>query len=266
MAVAFQGGFVTGEMGAVVLVPSGTGPYQVVKVRLLFGAGTTTQDVTLRIYTDTGETTPGTQVFTADYTLTASDSAFNEIDLTADSVLVPGNFRVAVEFQHDGMPSIARDTDGTIAASRNFIFGIPGGWFQSSLAGVTGDWIIRADVIDTGTGTPDAGPVPDASLVPDAAPLPDANVGGPDAGEECTLNSDCTNGSYCSADGICTFDCRIDTDCNAGQACDPVGRCVDGEEDGGGCGCRVGERGDASGLAVLLLAGLWLARRRRRRE
>ena len=264
MAAFFQEGFATGEMGAAVLVPSGTGPFQVVKVRLLFGGSTATQDITLRIYTDTGGTTPGTQVFTADYTLTGADSAFNEIDLTGDAVVVPGNFRVAIEFQHDDLPSIARDGDGTIAASRNFIFESTAGWVQSSTLGLTGDWIIRADVVDTGSGTPDAGPVRDASPLPDASLVPDAAVGGPDAGGECTLNSDCTNGSYCGADGVCTFDCRIDIDCNAGQTCDPVGRCVDAATDGGGgCGCDAGGRAPASGAALTLIAVSLLAIRRR---
>jgi hypothetical protein len=64
---------------------------------------------------------PGTQLYQGDDTLTGSDDAFSVIDLTASNVFVSGSFRVGIEFQHDGVPSIARDDDGTIRTTRNFI-------------------------------------------------------------------------------------------------------------------------------------------------
>jgi len=157
-AVGFQAGFVAGEIGASRLVPSGTGPWRVNRVRFLLGGATSTVTITLRIWDDTAGTgVPGTELFFGDYLVTGSDAALQEIDLVADNVLVTGQFRVGIEFQHDGLPSIARDGDGTITASRNFIYtpSIPG-WVQSSLFGLTGDWVIRAGVEEVSGGGPDA--------------------------------------------------------------------------------------------------------------
>jgi len=142
----FQGGFVAGEMAASRLVPSGVGPWRVNRVRFLFGGATSMHTITLRIYDDTaGTTIPGTELYFADYIVTGSDNQMQEIVLTGENIQVTGAFRVALQFTHAGFPCVARDADGTITATRNFIF-TPSVWFQSSLAGLTGDWIIRAGV------------------------------------------------------------------------------------------------------------------------
>lgn len=246
-AAGFQAGFVAGEEGAVELTPPSANPWKLDNVQFLFGGAVATQTVTLNIYADSAGADPGAVLFTADYQVTGADNALSEIDLGADNVVVTGDFRVGIAFQHAGLPSIARDDDGSIAATKNFIEVDGIGWVQSNLVGLTGDWVIRANATEQGgTPTADAGPS-----------APDAGVSGtPDAGattdDTCTLNSDCTNGSYCGDDALCTFDCRVDIDCNGDFTCDEVGRCVEPESsDGGGC--------NTSGGAPLgLLAGLFM--------
>jgi hypothetical protein len=139
-------------------LPTGTGPWRVNRVQFLFGGATSTQTITLRIYDDTaGTSAPGGQLFFGDYQVTGSSSLMQEIDLVVDNVQVPGQFRVAIEFQHSGAPSVARDGDGTINTTKNFIYSpsIPG-WFQSNLFGLTGDWVIRAGVEPVSGGGPGA--------------------------------------------------------------------------------------------------------------
>ena len=272
---AAQGGFVVGEMGAVCLVPATSGAFTVTKVRLLYGGdgGGTNRTITLRIYDNPGCTLlPGTQLFTADYELTSSDSAFQEIDLTLDNVQVPGAFRVAIEFQTGGAPSIMRDTDELLSPTqptRNYIYDSSPAWVQSSTYFVTGDWIIRAFVIAS-AATPDAGPTPDAAPIvfTDAGPAdPDAGSAGPDAGsgQTCVVHSECPTGQYCDDSNHCTYDCRIANDCpTTGMECTSLGQCVEGDGDGGGCGCQTPTR-PAAPLGTLLLAFVGLLWWRRRR-
>lgn len=157
-AVGFQGGFVADEIAASRFTPTGTGPWRLNRVRFLFGGSTSTVTFTLRVYADAaGTNAPGAELYSGDYQVTGSDVLLQEIDLTSENVTVTGTFRVGIEFQHNGAPSVARDGDGTINASRNFIYtpSIPG-WFQSNLFGLSGDWVIRAVVQPTSGGTPGA--------------------------------------------------------------------------------------------------------------
>lgn len=154
-AAAFQGGFVAGEIGAVRLVPLEPCPCDLDRVELLFGGAPGVATVTLRIWDDTDEQLiPGPELFSGDYQLTGADDAINVIDLTQDGITVNGAFRVGIEFQHAGLPSIARDADGTINVDRNFIY-TSGTWFRSSLFGLTGDWIIRAALAENPASVPE---------------------------------------------------------------------------------------------------------------
>lgn len=147
---SFQGGFVAGEIGASRFLIAN--PVQVKKVQFLFGGAASTHTVTLKIYDDTaGSVSPGAELFSGDYQVTASNSALQEIDLTGNSVFVPGDFRVGLVFTHSGLPSIARDNDG-ITPPLNYIFAQGFGWVQSNLLGLTGDWILRA-VVEESTYT-----------------------------------------------------------------------------------------------------------------
>lgn len=139
----FQSGFAIGEGAAAIFAPH-AGDYTVEQVQLLFGGGGTTQTITLSIYTDSGTVAPGLPIFTADYEITPSDNAYQVIDLTADSVSVPSGkgLRVAIFFQHAGVPGVAADSGG-IGVHRNAIYA-GSAWSFAEDEAITGDWIIRA--------------------------------------------------------------------------------------------------------------------------
>jgi hypothetical protein len=163
-AVSFQAGFVDGEIGAVRLVPTLACPCRLENVSLLFGGAGDTLAVILRVWDDSaGANDPGASLYVDSFQLTGSNNALQVIDPSPAEVIVNGPFRVGIEFAHSGLPSIASDTDGTIASAANFIFGdfTPLGffWLPSSSFGVTGDWVIRATISELG-----AQPVPSLSL------------------------------------------------------------------------------------------------------
>ncbi len=149
---AFQAGFAAGETAAVRFVPNDPCPCTLDQIRLLFGGASDTESVILRVWDDTALTdAPGPELYSDTITLTGSDDFMQELDLTAAGVTVNGPFRVGLEFQHAGLPSVARDVDG-ISADRNFLEANGGGWVESSALGVTGDWILRA-AVDSVPGT-----------------------------------------------------------------------------------------------------------------
>jgi MYXO-CTERM domain-containing protein len=170
---SFMQGFVAGEMGAARFVPDG--PCTITKLQLLFGGASTAQAVTLHIYDDSaGVSTPGAALVAAtDVTLQGSNSALSEIDLTTlGQITATGPFRVALEFQHAGFPSIARDDDGNTHPDRNFIYASGTGWTRSQDSGVAGDWVIRAFVLYPWQH--DAGVQQDAAVQVDAEAQADA--------------------------------------------------------------------------------------------
>ncbi len=261
-AVGFQAGFDAGEIGASSFTAPAASTLQ--RVRFLFGGAATQQTITLRVYDDTaGGVAPGAELFSGDFQLTGSNTAMQEIDLTGMSVNVPARFRVGIQFQHMGLPAIARDDDGTVTPGVNFIFASQlSAWVRVGppLFDVPGDWIIRAVISSGGGGTPDAGvPLPDADPT-----APDGGGGG--GGGACTGNGDCTVGEYCDLDrGSCTFDCRMATDCGGDQTCNSLGQCVAGADgDGGGCGCTSSSSGASAAGTFALLGLLGLATRGRR--
>ena len=142
---AFQSGFITGEAAAVRLGPQSLA-YTVRKVVLLFGGDTATKTVTLTIYKDGGTLTPGVVLHGHDYVLKGSNAGFLEIDLAAADIHVAANqmIRVAVWWQHGGLPAAATDTART--ATRNLIYAIPGGWSTAESFFLPGDFIIRAEI------------------------------------------------------------------------------------------------------------------------
>lgn len=143
---SFQAGFVAGEEAAVTLGPVDRA-FRVTSVQFLYGGAPGVRTVTVRVFADTGAAAPGTIVHSADYQVTASDDAFQEVDLTGASVTLPaGRVRVAIRFQDAGLPAVARDGDGSITGGRNWIF-TAGEWLDSASLGLTGDWIIRAKVV-----------------------------------------------------------------------------------------------------------------------
>jgi MYXO-CTERM domain-containing protein len=267
---AFQAGFVAGELAASRFVPPA--PTQLLRIRFLFGGGTTTdvQTVTVHVWDDAaGTDEPGAELYVNDFAVGPSDEAFQEVDPTDGGAIdVTGPFRVGLEFHHDGTPSVARDDDGLDYPDRNFINASGFGWTQSNTLGMAGDWIIRAVVAEPIAGDADADGDGDADADGDAAADGDGDGDGDgdaDSGA-CTNNTQCPEGQHCDPSGFCTFDCRTDRDCPAATGtCNSLGQCITGSSDGG-CGCRLAERPGPGGPLLLgLILGLAVLRRHSQR-
>jgi hypothetical protein len=237
-SVGFQSGFVTTEQGASRFTPPVPG-VALLKVQILFGGGVdgAKKDVILHVYDDSAlEDTPGAELYVSKYALTAADTALQEMIIADPPLLVNGPFRVGIEFTADGLPSIARDSDGTILPDGNFILAKGAGWKRASELGVTGDWIIRA-FVEGGGGAGGGG-------------------GSGGAGGGSTTTS--TTGTTTTGAG------GSSTTSGAGGDCASAGTCAsDGAKDS--CSCRAAGSEPVQGeplLAGLALASLWAARRR----
>lgn len=148
-SATFQGGFAAGEEAAVTLGPVARA-FKVQRVQFLYGGAAGTRTVTLRIYPDAGAAGPGAAVYSGDWSVTASDTVLQVLDLTAEDVLLPaGSFRVSIGALESTLPSVALDQDGSVTAGRNWLFAAPApfSWISAGAAGLTGDLIIRADVV-----------------------------------------------------------------------------------------------------------------------
>ena len=145
--LTFAGGFAAGEAAAVRLGPLSSA-FTIMNVRLVFGGAAAVDSFNMIISNDVGTDAPGGTVYHAHvYTLTPSDAAMQEIDLSGAGIVVPANtmIRIALFFKDAGVPSVAPDLDGIVTA-RNFIYDGSLGWIKAETASVTGDWIIRAEV------------------------------------------------------------------------------------------------------------------------
>ncbi len=145
-AVTFSSGFVTGDAGATALGPASSA-YTLKSVLFLYGGAVATDSITLTVYADAGNDTPGSVLYSHDYLLTASDAGFQQIDLTAQHIAVDAghSIRVAVFFKHDGLPSLPIDGDG-IVVGKSYIY-TGGSWIKNVTAGVNDDWVIRAEIV-----------------------------------------------------------------------------------------------------------------------
>lgn len=262
---SFQGGFVIGDQAASRFVPSGTPPLQVQRVRFLFGGSAASQTITLRVHEDDGgAAAPGRQVFSGDFVVSGADATYQEIDLVAEAVWVSGPFRVAIEVRHDGLPGLAIDQDGTIAPDRNFIRS--GDWFEASVLGVPGDWILRTDVMGSAS-PPDAGM--DAGADAGFGPAPDADVadaGVLDAGLSDAHTADAHTADASTMDAGPLHDAEVMTDASFDSAASDAGT----ETASGSGGCSVARRGLAHRWTArpssLTLFGLTLLLTHRRRQ
>ena len=179
-AVGFQGGFVLDEQAAVCFSPPEEDfPLQLTAIRLIYGGGAlgSTLAANFRVFGAGGNGSPPADMIHMfeDIELTSANDAMSELDITPAGITVNSSFCVSIESQHAGLPSIARDNDGTIDAGNNWIYAIdpismePLGWIQSALFGLEGDWIIRVvgepgsggGTRDTGAGGRDTGTVGD---------------------------------------------------------------------------------------------------------
>lgn len=260
---SFQGGFAAGEMIASRFVPAGA--VEMSAVLVLFGGADGTATVRVHVWDDTTGPGPGAERYVGDFELSRSDDSLQVLDVSAANIVVAAPFRVGIELLTGGLPSVARDDDGTVTATENFILVTGSGWLQS---GLTGDWVLRARV----TPVPDAGSDLDAAVGLDAGRL-DAgaavDAAGPvmDAsGPECTASSECALDRYCSSAGVCARDCRTTTECRGGSSC-VRGECIaSGPPTTSSCACRARGRGAPSLLlaAAMLAFGVVRARSRRR--
>jgi hypothetical protein len=145
-------------------------------------------------------------------------------------------FYVTLQFDNPtdvggGGPSVVRDTG--CQASKNVIYAIPGGWFNSCLLGVQGDFIIRAVINCQGTGA--------CCLGSGCIPVTQAacqSAGGAYAGNGTTCaNQICTAGACCDGTGGCLqkfgFQCTAGggtfqgpgTSCSPNPCPQPSGAC-----------------------------------------
>ena len=162
--LGFQQGFTTGEIGAARLLPTIQCPCQLTSISFFFGppvAGSEQTTVGIHVWDDSGLVDdPGQSLFDGEATITTSESAIQVVDLSQLNITVTGPFRVGIASPLAGLPNIARDTDGLAFPERNLIYadlfqgaGIFA-WARSQLFGVDGDWVIRAQIINT--SAPDA--------------------------------------------------------------------------------------------------------------
>ena len=217
----FQGGFIVGEQGAVCFDPGEAHyPIQLTAIRVLYGGGAlgSTLAANFRVFGGGGNGAPPSDMlqFFEDIELTSANDAMSELDITSAGITVRSSFCVAIEFQHAGLPSIARDSDGTIDAGNNWIYaidpitGTPIGWTQSALLGLEGDWIIRVVGIPGSGGGTDTGPRPDSGGGTDTGldtPGGDDSGGGNDAtGGSVRIDSVDQDGEDPSEDVIVTLE------------------------------------------------------------
>ncbi len=185
----FQAGFITGEMGAACFTPPASAyPIRITAVRFFFGGDGDGQSrfINIRIFKGGGGSPPGELITSIDdVEAISSTTELNEIDLTANGITVTEPWCVAIEMTFPGLPSIARDDDGTVDRGNNWIYGIDpltgtaSGWTESQNFLVQGDWIIRT--VGNPNGGGGVGPGSDAGGTPDGGGEPDAG-GTPDAG------------------------------------------------------------------------------------
>ena len=231
-------GLAAGDVVAARFTAAG-GASALIEVMVVVGGGTGSEQlpITLKVWDDTAQTDePGAELFSSQEFLSSTTTPTLQF-ISLAGVGVPSRFRVGIVLGADAPPTVAHDTDGTIAADNNFTFHPATGWRKSQADGIPGDWIIRANLVGGGGG------------------------GGGGGGVGACFGATCPAGQFCD-DTIraCTFECRTEDDCG-GAFCNGNGQCV-GE---GGVGCCQTGGGAGRAASVLALAVLALVLRRRRR-
>jgi len=192
--VSFQAGFVAGEVAAARFEPQIACPCVVERITLLFGGSTATREMGVSVWEDSaGADTPGALLFTGTVTLTGSNVALQEIDLTLAPIIVNGPFRVGLEFNHNGLPGVATDEDGTIDETANFILADIGVlfWFRSAALSVGGDFVIRATIDNLVAADTDGdGVADDADNCTVIANAPQRDTDGDSIGNFCDADLD----------------------------------------------------------------------------
>jgi hypothetical protein len=145
-----QMGFIKGEMAGVwVQVPAGIKLFKVDYFRVLIGSNQT-QKAKLQVFFQmaVAKTTSSAMGRDIENAAEITPGAYwNDIPAQGEGsslrCATGGEFvGGAIEFTHDGAPSVYRDMDG-INAKNNVLMAIPGGWNYSVAFGLRGDWILR---------------------------------------------------------------------------------------------------------------------------
>lgn len=273
-------GFIEGEYVASVFVPQPEHyPLQILQVQFVLGPyeagplGLACNQVApqsdlpfpLRIWNDSEETSVapnGPTIYeNPDLTLSSSISAFNNIDLSGENLVVEeGLVRVAFEFPANGVAFPMRDNNG-ISAYRNLVYGVFGGgdpqWQWAGGLGIGGDWVMRL-VVDTGTDA-DVDTDTDTDADTDADSDTDSDADG-DTDTAADTDSGTAGGDADDDDGSCDPDTCDEACVSAGKE---GGNCRDGKcecfgelRDDCGCGpvgARAGWTSFVSRLVELLV-------------
>lgn len=148
--VGVQQGFVEGECWAVIYKPEPDEyPFDLSTVRALVGGDSSQQIFDVSFYSLSGtDMNSKTLLGVEGAAVTGSNENFNDLTVADLELEMPqvesGNVAVAMCLTaHSGVPAIARDTDGTIEKSLNWIYADGIGWAKSADFGVSGDWIMR---------------------------------------------------------------------------------------------------------------------------
>lgn len=124
-----------------------SGVSQVNSVSFMYGGGSGTFNVTIKINEEGGTVNPNLELYSGTHTVTASDNTLQVIDLKNENILInSGKFRVTVGLQNAGLPSIATDGATQIDKSNWYKPNNSGTWKTAASLGITDNFIIRADV------------------------------------------------------------------------------------------------------------------------
>ena len=148
---AVQLGFVSGEKaGMWVKVPDSIPLFKVDYFRVLFTSGDKATDSQVFFHMGIGtDYSPGIPAEIENAAEITAGPYWNDIpaqgaDNTKLSCAKGGQLvGAALEFTHQGAPSVARDTNGVSNVKANTLYAIPGGWNYSAAYGLQGDWILR---------------------------------------------------------------------------------------------------------------------------
>src|ERR1044072_1415204 len=92
-AAGFQMGFDANEAAASRFVAPQAGRV-LQRVSFLFGGGSSTHTVTIKVWDDTaGTNDPGGELFAGDFMITGNDTAFQQADLSGNNIVLPQQFR-----------------------------------------------------------------------------------------------------------------------------------------------------------------------------
>ncbi len=151
--VYLQQGFVTGEMAGIwVKVPADKTLVRVTHFRTLIAASRGTPATRLNIFFRMGVGTSFSPSIPTEIENAASVTPghyWNDIPAQGSGgeklpcVKAGQLIGAAIEFTHDGLPSVGRDSDGLSNPLANTLFASGTGWNYSSAFGLEGDWVLR---------------------------------------------------------------------------------------------------------------------------